>query len=190
MTDKTGKFCTRCGAPAQPDSAFCQECGNPIEGVDSTYTNRPGYVPPTFNGYYQNVVVFQAERRLKFVKILSVVYLLLGLFMAFFGIFIDTFIDAISQNPDMMASLGTEMYDELVASAGLIYRSGVIFAVSSLLVLGSLILSIMKKYHMVAVLLCAIGSLILFLMSDGLLLAPIGLIVTYLLFTSKQAFTS
>ncbi len=191
MTDDNRAFCTSCGALLPPDSVFCQECGSPVAKSDGMYSEEPGLTHDTFNRYQQSFLMAKAESRLKRVRFLMIGYLILGTIIALSGLFYEQLLNSLPiDDPAFESILGENYYDEMYAMVDQMWQLGIVFIASVLLVLGSLILSSMKRHHSIAIGLCAIGSVALFFSNslDGILFAIIGLIVTYLLYTTKIAF--
>lgn len=200
MTEDTKAFCTKCGASIPLDSQFCSECGNPVDQPDimysqgSSYSENSGYPGYSADPYgMSNFMKAKAERRLTFIYILLIGYIIIGAFSAVFGFSYDSLLRIIESDPALLDSLGQSNYDMLVSLKDVMFLIGIVFLISTLSVLVSLILSIMKRMHIVAVAACAIGSLVtvtmLFLgIIDGVFLVLIGLAVTYLLYTTKPAF--
>ncbi|MGI6472503.1 MAG: zinc ribbon domain-containing protein [Candidatus Methanomethylophilaceae archaeon] len=184
MTEDNKAFCTSCGALLPPDSTFCQECGSPVGGSD--------YVPVTFERYQEGYAVAKAGSRLKMIYFLMAGYMIIGIIIAITGMYFEQFVESLpSDDPTYIEILGENYYNDLLALVGSMELIGTLFLISVLVILGSLVLSIMKRYHRVAVILCAAGSLVLlFTMSiDGIIFTVIGLGVTYLLYTTSAVFT-
>ncbi len=191
MTDTDRAFCTSCGALLHPDSTFCQECGSPVSGPDKIYSEGPGYVPRTFDRHQQTYIMMKAENRLRLIRFLMIGYLIIGSLVAIAGIFYESFLESIPLNdPDYEKLLGPNYYDDMLALTGYMNQLGMIFALSVLMILGSLILNFMKRHHTISLALCAFGSLVLLftLSLDSALFTIIGLGVAYLLYTAKAAF--
>ncbi len=200
MTEDTKAFCTKCGASIPPDSQFCSECGNPVDRPDMMYSQGSGYSGNSgYPGYstdsygMSNLIKARAERRLTFVNILLIGYVIMGILSAILGFSYDSILRVIESDPALIDMISPEDYDMLVSLKDVMFVIGVVFLISALSVLVSLILSIMKRMHMAAVAACAIGSLVtvtmlLFGVMDGVFLVLIGLAVTYLLYTTKPAF--
>lgn len=191
MTDDNRAFCTSCGALLSSDSVFCQECGSPVAEPDRIYSEGPGLTPETFNRYQQDFLMAKAESRLKRVRFLMVGYMILGTIIALSGLFYEQLLNSLPlDDPTFESLLGENYYDEMYAMVDQMWQLGIVFIASVLLILGSLVLSSMRRHHLFATGLCAIGSVALFfsMSPDGIIFAIIGLIVTYFLYTTKVAF--
>ncbi|HKM14009.1 MAG TPA: zinc-ribbon domain-containing protein [Candidatus Methanomethylophilaceae archaeon] len=196
MTNEQKAFCTQCGASLDPGSAFCSECGNNVAEPDHIYNSGPNQAPNS-NFVYgsSDIAKTKAESRMIFIYILMVGYLFIGLLLASTGILYDQLMEIIGSDPaliDMIESSGVS-YADMVLLTDAMLTFGILVAVSVALVMVSLVLSVMKTKHKIAVIFSAAGSFVLIVtylsgISDGIFLGIIGLIVTYLLYLTKPAF--
>ncbi len=196
MSDKQKEFCTQCGASLEPDSTFCSECGNNVAEPDLIYNSGIGHVSNTDFVYGSNdIAKTRAESRMIWIYILMVGYLFIGVMLASTGILYERIMDIIGSDPaliEIIESSGVS-YEYMASQSDAMFKFGILVAVSVVLVMISFIMSIMKTKHNLAVILCAAGSIILIGtyfsgMSDGIFLGIIGLLVTYMLYTTKPAF--
>lgn len=189
MVDNTQEFCTHCGAKLETGSAFCPECGNPVEGSDYVY--RSG--PESANYVYgvQEADKTKAKKRLTWIYFLLVGYVISGSVMAIVGMSFGALVGAMESDPDFIAALAELGFTvaDIYAMIDPMFTLGLLFAVSVALVAVSFVLCILKRKYLLAVILCAAGSIIpVFSGVDGVLFAAIGLLVTYFLYTVKPAF--
>lgn len=196
MSDKQKEFCTQCGASLEPDSTFCSECGNNVAEPDLIYNSGIGHVSNTDFVYGSNdIAKTRAESRMIWIYILMVGYLFIGVMLASTGILYERIMDIIGSDPaliEIIESSGVS-YEYMASQSDAMFKFGILVAVSVVLVMISFIMSIMKTKHNLAVILCAAGSIILIGtyfsgVSDGIFLGIIGLLVTYMLYTTKPAF--
>jgi hypothetical protein len=189
MVENTQEFCTHCGAKLETGSAFCQECGNPVEGSDYLY--RSG--PESANYVYgvQDADKAKAKKRLTWIYFLLVGYVIVGSITAIVGMSFGALVDMMLEDPDFVASLAEYglTAGDLSAMVGPMFMLGLLFIVSVVLVAISFVLCILKRKHMFALVLCAAGSVVpVFSGADGILFMAVGLLVTYFLYTVKPAF--
>ncbi|MGE0015349.1 MAG: zinc-ribbon domain-containing protein [Candidatus Methanomethylophilaceae archaeon] len=189
MVENTQEFCTHCGAKLETGSAFCPECGNPVEGSDYLY--RSG--PESANYVYgvQDADKARANKRLTWIYFLLMGYVILGSITAIVGMSFGALVEITESDPDFIAALaeyGLTVAD-LSAMVDPMFMLGLLFAVSVALVTVSFVLCILRRKHLFALILCAAGSVIpVFSAEDGIIFMAIGLLVTYFLYTAKPAF--
>lgn len=196
MTNEQKAFCTQCGAPLEQGSVFCSECGNHVTEPDPIYNSGPNHIPNS-NFVYgsDNLAKTKANGRMIWIYILLIGYIFIGTILASTGILFERLMEVVGSDPsliDMLESSGVT-YEYMLSMTDAMFTFGILVGVSVILVIMSLILCIMKTKHKIAVILCAAGSLVLIGtffsgMSDGVFFGIIGLLVTYMLYTTKPAF--
>lgn len=196
MSNDQKAFCTQCGASLEPGSAFCSECGNNVAKFDPIYDSGPDYVHNSSFVYGSNdVAKTKANGRMIWIYILLIGYLFIGLILSSTGILYEHLMEIIGSDPvliDMLESSGVS-YAFMVSQTDAMFTFGILVAVSVVFVLSSLLLCFSKRKHKIAIILCAAGALVLVGsyfsgISDGMFLGVIGLLVTYLLYTTEPAF--
>lgn len=189
MGENLQEFCTHCGAKLETGSAFCPECGNPVEGSDYLYRSGPesaGYVVGV-----QDADKAKAETKLTWIYFLMAGYVILGVIMAIVCVSFGALVEYIESDPDYIAMMTQYRLNsaDMSALVDSMFILGIVFAVSVALVAISLVLSLTKRKHTVAVILCLAGSAVmLFGGIDGILFLAIGLLVSHFLYRAKPAF--
>lgn len=189
MGENVQEFCTHCGAKLETGSAFCPECGNPVEGSDYLYRSGPGSAEYVVG--VQDAEKTKAGKRLTWIYFLMAAYVILGAIMAIICISFGALVEYVESDPDyiaMMAEYGLTAADMSVLVESM-FVLGVMIAVSVALVATSLVLSVAKRKHTIAVILCLAGSVVpVFGGIDGIIILAVGLLVSHFLYKAKPAF--
>lgn len=195
-------FCPKCGAKIHESADFCPECGNPVHGVVAA--------APTFGGPVVGAPDMTdkkaADSRLMWVTVLTAIF---AIFAIIGGIYSVVGIDSMIQM--LKDVLGTDGWTQFLSDMGMteaqlhdyIVNSGYISIITGVIVAITLVLVVIRKNWMIAVATCALGSVSCFftiavvpssMVSSTAFSAAfqfvIGMIVTYLIYKSKAAFTS
>lgn len=170
-------FCTRCGTKLRESAAFCPECGAPVAGGSVVQSVR-------------NEINDSCERkamteRLMWVSIFLGIFVLFSVVIGAYCAFdVDAIMEALKSDPDVWSEVLTQFTETQVRSSLVlvgyyVLLAGVVGAVS-------LVLCVTKRHWIVALVTCVAASIIMLPTVLGLM---IGLIVSYLLYTAKPAFS-
>lgn len=171
-------FCTHCGARLQESVTFCPECGVPIAGASNDGVQK--------NAFIEDSKVAEARRRLVWITVMlglfTAAVLVIGTYMAFGA---QTIIDTIKVDPKMWESLIAQtgwnesmIHDALVMAGYYFIAGGVLGAIST-------ICCGIRRIWYVAFISSLFASLLMWSTVIGLI---VGLLVTYMLYTSRSAF--
>ena len=195
-------FCSKCGAKVHESADFCPECGNPVHGGTAAASTFSGSVV----GGSDSTDKKSAESRLMWVTVLTAIFAIFAIISGVYSVAgVDSMINMLKD------TLGADGWVQFLSDMGVteaqfhdyILNSGYIMIVSGAIVAVTLALVVIRKYWMIAVATCALGSISCFfvlavipssMVASGAFSAAlqfvIGMIVTYLIYKSKVAFTS
>ncbi|MFA6710745.1 MAG: zinc-ribbon domain-containing protein [Candidatus Methanomethylophilaceae archaeon] len=195
-------FCSKCGAKIHESADFCPECGNPVHGGVAAASTFGG---PAVGGPDMTDKK-AADSRLMWVTVLTAIF---AIFAIIGGIYSVVGIDSMIQM--FKDALGTDGWTQFLSDMGMtetqfhdyVVNSGYVSITSGAIVAITLILVVIRKNWMIAVATCALGSVSCFfalavvpseMVSSTAFSAAlqfvIGMIVTYMIYKSKVAFTS
>lgn len=168
-------FCTRCGENVSPEALYCPACGAPIEGRAAADGRTPEQV----------LDARIAESRMYWILMLLIIYAIpaicVGIYLIVNKGAIANILMADQSFSQAMAEYG------ITADALLNYLNvvGIIALISGISAAVSTALVYKRRYWLVAVSACALAS---FLCIGSIFGFIIGLIVTWMIFVSKDCF--
>jgi predicted nucleic acid-binding Zn ribbon protein len=171
------EFCSKCGAKLRDSAVFCPECGAPIAGGSVVQSVRN-----EINDSYKKKAMTE---RLMWISIFLGVFVFFSVIMgAYCALDVNAIIDALKSDPEVWAEVLTYYTEAEIRSAFVfggyyLLSAGIVGAIS-------LVFCIIKKFWIIALIMCLLASLI---MLPTVLGFVIGLVVTYLLYTAKPAFS-
>jgi predicted RNA-binding Zn-ribbon protein involved in translation (DUF1610 family) len=190
--DTNQAFCTQCGAMLEANDTFCPKCGAQVAEADSTYRGKAA--PQGYAYGNMSLEKSRAESKTSKVMILSGIYLVFAVIMIIGCFSFGSAVQVFEENPELLDDMGLTMEDVL-ALADVMAFVGYIFLASLVMIIIGMYFVHKKENFTVSVVLYALGSAVLFGAAaigglSEMILAIIGLLVTYLLYTAKPAFSS
>lgn len=183
------KFCTACGAMLPDGATFCPQCGRSLDG--SAPTGGYGYDP-----WSRDPRAAQAKTGPSF----AILILIYGLFAIFGGVFSGITLGTLDQasfdaTVEMLEEYGLDMSGWTLSMVHEWAIGMYILAVSGVAAVISYYYCRKAENWKYAVAFCGIASVLTLGMavagfSDGLILCPIGLIITYLVYARRDTFKS
>lgn len=185
--------CSRCGAKVSPGKDYCSNCGAQVVVIP----------PQTTDEYFDKKDPKQTSDSLRWAKILLTLYaglaLLAGFMLAgFSNWYVDMF--SADQLAELLKTYGLETKDQLV---DLLSKTGIIVTISGALALVSDVLCFIRRYNIVAVVICAIASLVnvatVFIGTNStdamniislVITVIVGFVVAFLVYKSRPDFKS
>ncbi|MDR2698727.1 MAG: zinc ribbon domain-containing protein [Candidatus Methanoplasma sp.] len=170
MEDKeNSNFCSGCGAPLRDSDTFCASCGTTRGG--SANTTQYGNPKPK-------------SHTLVVAAVLSIIWALIALGLGiYFTLWVDSLMDLINSTPEYLEILN-EYGITTSDMSSVLYMIGAVLIASGLFAAISAALCLMKKFYIVALIMCILASVLVITALVGI----VGLIVAYLIYKGRDEF--